>query len=517
MKNGKFITLLILAFVGVIDAAYLTYEHFARVIPPCHISKIFFFIINCQNVLESKYAIIFGIPLALIGLIHYSLLTTIIILALTKNKKIFWVWILLQSTVGALASLYFMYVQFFIIRSICIYCTISAIISLSLFALSFLWLKRERKIFHIYFISFLYRHFLKQIFFLINPEAIHEFILKSGNTLGKNTIAKNLIKFSFQIKDSRLEQTIAGINFSNPVGLAAGFDYEAKLTQILPSLGFGFGTVGTITNLPYQGNPPPMLGRLPKSKSLMVNKGFKNAGVKEIINRLTDVNFEIPIGISIGQTNSRKLKTQNQAVADIVSAFNRFEASRVKNSYYELNISCPNLFGNISFYPSKNLKELLTAVEKLQIKKPVFVKMSIEKNDQKTLKMLDVIFKFQMVKGVIFGNLQKNRKDPALVQEEVKKFQVGNFSGKPTEKRSNELIRLAYKNFKKRFIIIGCGGIFCAQDAYKKIKLGATLVQLITGLVYQGPQLAAQINLELIDLLKKDGFKNISNAIGVDA
>ena len=141
--------------------------------------------------------------------------------------------------------------------------------------------------------------------------------------------------------------------------------------------------------------------------------------------------------------------------------------------------------------------------------------MPIEKTDRETLNLLEVISKYKIA-GVIIGNLQKNRKDPSFVKEEVKKWKVGNFSGKPTFNRSNELIRIAYKKFGKKLIIIGCGGIFSADDAYTKIKLGASLVQLITGMIYQGPQLIAQMNLELIDKLKSDGIKNIKEAVGVD-
>jgi dihydroorotate dehydrogenase len=139
--------------------------------------------------------------------------------------------------------------------------------------------------------------------------------------------------------------------------------------------------------------------------------------------------------------------------------------------------------------------------------------MPIEKSDKDVLKMLDVISGFS-INGVIFGNLQKDRNNPAIIHDEITKFKVGNFSGKPTEKRSNELIKLCYRGFKKRFVIIGCGGIFSGQDAYKKIMLGASLVQLLTGMVFQGPQLIGQINLNLIDLLKKDGFRNISDSVG---
>lgn len=352
------------------------------------------------------------------------------------------------------------------------------------------------------------------MFFLCNSDVIHDFVINFGEMLGKIKFLTRILKFTFRFNDPMLEQSIFNIKFQNPIGLAAGFDYNAQLTQILPSIGFGFGSIGTITNFAYKGNPKPRLGRLIRSKSLMVNKGFKNKGIENILKKLENYTFEIPIGLSIGQTNTRKLTTHKQAITDILSAFQKAEKSQSKFSYYELNISCPNLLKNISFYSPIKLEELLMQIKKIKIKKPVFIKMPIEKNNNETLAMLNVIVKYP-IHGVIFGNLQKDRDDPAFDSEEIKKYKVGNFSGKPTEKRSNELIKLTYENFGKSLMIIGCGGIFNASDAYVKIKFGASLIQLITGLIYEGPQLPAQINCGLSDLLKKDGLTHISDAIGI--
>lgn len=366
-------------------------------------------------------------------------------------------------------------------------------------------------------LSFTYRNLLKPILFGIDPETIHENAITVGEKLGKSVLAKQLVRALLNVDSPMLRQKINGIIFENPVGLAAGFDYNARLTQITPSLGFGWESVGTITNLPYAGNPPPMLSRLPKSKSLMVNKGFKNLGARLIVNRLKNSAFDIPVGISIGRTNSSTLKTAEQSVEDIISAFKLFEKSPVKHSYYELNTSCPNLINaSESFYQPKNLDMLLREVEKLHIGRAIFVKMPIVKNNKEIERMLKIIMKYPSVKGVIFGNLQSNRKEPTLIPEEVAKFNKGNFSGKPTERRSNKLIKLAYRHYGKKLIIVGTGGIFSAEDAYRKIKLGASLVQLITGMVFQGPQLIAEINLGLIKLLNCDGFKNISEAIGIE-
>jgi len=363
--------------------------------------------------------------------------------------------------------------------------------------------------------SVLYQDVIKKIFFGIQPEKIHNVMVGFGEQLGKSEIIRNYFSSQFVIKDKSLQQKISGLNFQNPVGLAAGFDYEARLTQILPSIGFGFETVGTITNMPYGGNPSPMLGRLPKSKSLMVNKGFKNLGAKVTIEKLSGYSFRIPLGISIGSTNSKKIISQKDGISDIDKAFIQFEKSRLNHSYYELNISCPNLFTKITFYPPKNLRELLIEIDKLNLTRPVFVKMPIEKSDREILEMLKEISRHKIT-GVIFGNLQKDRSNKNLVPSEVRKFKVGNFSGKPTFDRSNELIKLAYKNYKGRFVIIGCGGIFSAEDAYKKIRLGASLVQLITGMIFNGPQLIFEINSGLLSLLKRDGFTNINKAIGKD-
>ena len=363
---------------------------------------------------------------------------------------------------------------------------------------------------------FFYKSILRKVLFLFNSEFLHDLLTLYGEFLGKIQPLRVFMRKLFRFKNKNLSQEIAGIYFENPIGLAAGFDYQARLFNILPSIGFGFETIGTITNKPYKGNPKPRLARLIKSQSLLVNKGFKNQGIDKILQKLKGSRLEMPLGLSIGKTNSPKPMTQAEAIEDILEAFKKAEKTKTPFAYYELNISCPNLYGNVSFYPPKNLKDLLIKVTSLKLKKPLFIKMPIEKSDAETLEMLEVIANFP-VNGVIIGNLQKNRQEPSLDKKEVETHKIGNFSGKPTEKRSNELIRLAYKKYGKKLIIIGCGGVFSGLDAYRKIRLGASLVQFITGLIFEGPLLAAQINLELSSLLKKDGFSHVTQAIGVDA
>ncbi len=367
-------------------------------------------------------------------------------------------------------------------------------------------------------IHYIYQKIIKPFFFCFDAEMVHNHILTFGSFLGSLRIFRTITRFFFFYSHPSLEQKICNINFRNPLGLAAGFDYNAQLPQILLSVGFGFNTVGTITNMPYGGNPKPMLGRLPKSRSLLVNKGFKNNGVHILSKKLKKYSLEIPLGISIGRTNSTKLKTVEESIADIIAAFLIFEKEGIQNSYYELNISCPNLlFAVESFSDIQNLDALLQEIQKLQLQKPIFIKMPLERSNEEIRALLKKICEYSIIKGVIFGNLQKDKNDPSFDKNEVMKFSKGYFSGKPCEKRSNELIKLAYQQCGTKLIIIGCGGVFNAQDAYVKIRLGASLIQLITGMIYEGPQVIGEINRGLVTLMKQDGFTNISQVIGVDA
>lgn len=512
MRNKALYVLSVLSLLGVADALYLTLKHYSNAPVPCSVG----FFSNCGHVLESQYSITFGVPIALLGLLYYLSTTASLALIISYPKRIFKYFLILTTSFGFIFSLYLVFLQLVVINAICLYCMASALISTLLFIITQITFSKDRWRLWVFTSSYVYKKIIRQaIFAVFDAETIHNLLTNLGELLGSLINTTKIDKVCTKNKFPTLKQKVAGINFDNPIGLAAGFDYEAKLTQFLPYLGFGFETVGTVTNMAYEGNPKPRLGRLPKSKSLMVNKGFKSSGAKSVANYLMGKTYKFPVGISIGRTNSAKLKTQKQSINDIISAFNVLEAAKLNNSYYELNISCPNLIhgGNITFYTPKNLKELLVEVDKLKLKKPVFVKMPITESDEDTLKMLKVISKHSPV-GVIFGNLQKDRKHKRFDQDEINSVKMGNFSGKPTYDRSNELISLTYKHYKKRFIIIGCGGVFNGADAYEKIKRGATLVQLITGLIFEGPELAAKINFELEDLLQKDGYKNVNEAVG---
>ena len=357
---------------------------------------------------------------------------------------------------------------------------------------------------------FFYKAVFKPIFFLIDPETTHQQMLAVGNFLGSNPFTRALTAFFFFYSNKKLEQKILGINFPNPIGLAAGFDKEGFLTSILPSVGFGFAEVGSITGEPCEGNPKPRLWRLKKSMGIVVYYGLKNDGCEKISRRLRNKAFAIPLGTSIAKTNSPNTVETQDGIADYVEAYKKFTTI---GSYFTINISCPNAYGGQPFTDAERLDRLLTEIDKIQTKKPVFLKMSPDLNYSEIDKIIEVAKQHEAA-GFICTNLTDQRKNKKIVDRLVPK--KGGISGKPVEELANDLISYVYRKTKGEFVIIGCGGVFSAADAYKKIKLGAFLVQLITGMIFEGPQVISEINQGLVALIKKDGFKSISEAVGAD-
>jgi dihydroorotate dehydrogenase len=344
---------------------------------------------------------------------------------------------------------------------------------------------------------------------MIDPETVHDRTISFGKFLGSNRFLIKTTSLFFDYKNSSLEQDILGMHFVNPIGLAAGFDKNAELTQIIPAVGFGFEEVGSITGEPCQGNPKPRLWRLPKSKALVVYYGLKNKGCEVIARELRNKKFSIIIGTSIAKTNSPETVDISAGIKDYVKAFKFFADI---GDYFTINISCPNVFCDEDFSNPQNLDLLLSKIDEVPTQKPIFLKLSADTNEKQVDEILEVIKKHK-VHGFVCSNLTKKRDGLKLLEPCPFK---GGISGKAVEQLSNNLISYIYKKTAGKYIIIGLGGVFSAEDAYKKIKLGASLVQLITGMIFEGPQLISEINQGLVYLLKKDGFKNISQAVGID-
>lgn len=361
-----------------------------------------------------------------------------------------------------------------------------------------------------YIIKFFYKLILKPIFFRHDPEDVHDHMTKMGKMLGKTAIGRGLTSLMFNYKNKTIEQNILGIHFPNPIGLSAGFDKNAELTQILPAVGFGFVEVGSITGEPCTGNPRPRLWRLKKSKALVVYYGLKNDGCEKISAKLKNLKFKIPVGISVAKTNCKETAELEPAIKDYVKAFEHFTTI---GDYITINISCPNAFGGQPFTDEHKLEKLLAATDKIPYGKPIFLKLSADLTPHEIDTIIAVVQRHK-VHGLICTNLTKKRDNPKIIEEVLP--EVGGISGKVVEEMATKMISYVYKKTKGKFIIIGCGGVFTAEDAYKKIKAGASLIQMITGMIFEGPQVISQINLGLVNLLKKDGYKNIAEAVGAD-
>lgn len=353
--------------------------------------------------------------------------------------------------------------------------------------------------------------FIRPIIFLLEAERAHNAATSLGVFLGRYRLINYILRKIYCIKDDRLKCTHFGRIFENPVGLSAGFDYEGRLSAILPFIGFGFQSVGTATYKANPGNPKPRLGRLPKSKSILVNKGLRSSGTRNVINQVRFTkNYQI--GISLGQTNSVELATPDVQLIDVLNNIKEVKDNE-DFAYIELNISCPNSHGGESFVDEVMLEKLLFEAGKIRLKRPLAVKFPIEIQWEKARRLIKIMIDYK-VEAIIIGNLAKDRSNLAFNKQEVSSAGKGNFSGAPTRELSNNLIKLTYQEFGNRITIIGVGGIMSAEDAYQKIKLGASMVQLITGIVYEGPGLVKKINKGLLELLEKDGYNHISEAIG---
>lgn len=359
-------------------------------------------------------------------------------------------------------------------------------------------------------IGFFYRNILKKIFFQIDPERIHDQMVLIGEFLGKFWIGRKACTLLFDYKNSILEQNLTGIFFRNPVGLAAGFDKNAQLTDILPHVGFGFMEIGSVTSKRCDGNPKPRLWRMKKSKSLLVYYGLKNDGCEKISERLKTKKSNIPIGISIAKTNSPETVALEGGVADYLESYKKFETI---GEYFTINISCPNAYGGCPFTNKGYLERLLATLSEEHRAKPIFLKLSPDLSNEELDQIIHIARRYTIT-GFVSSNLTKNRDNKKIKDGAIPK--TGGMSGAVVMDLVDAQIEYLYRKTQGEFLIIGCGGIFSAEDAYRKVRLGASLLQLITGMIYEGPQIISEINQGLSRLLKKDGFKSITEAIGVD-
>ena len=338
----------------------------------------------------------------------------------------------------------------------------------------------------------MYKRLLRPILFLFDPELIHHisyFIIKIFINIPG---VKYLTKKNFSITSKSLEREVFGIKFPNPVGLAAGFDKNAELFSELSSFGFGFIEIGTVTPQPQPGNKKKRIFRLNKDQSLINRLGFNNKGVTYIKNNLKNKG-KIIIGANIGKNKN----TPNvKAIDDYLSCFNNLYDCV---DYFVINISSPNT-PNLRDLQDK--KPLTTLVRKLNLhrnkkkkRKPILLKISPDLSKNKLLDIISVVQK-EHLDGVIATNTTVTREN--LESEQKLTSESGGLSGKKLTSKSNEVIRFIHEKSNGSFPIIGVGGIFSPADVIEKLKSGASLVQVYTGFIYEGPNIVKKINRELL-------------------
>lgn len=338
------------------------------------------------------------------------------------------------------------------------------------------------------------------------------FLAMAGGVPG---LARTVRAFSVR-RHPELEFEWEGMKFSSPVGLSAGMDKSGQAVAIMKAVGFGFTEVGSVTARRCKGNPRPWFYRLPKTESLVVHAGLANHGVDVVVPRLErlprPLREEYPKILSVARTNDEAASSDEAGLEDFLITVKRGLGSSAVQ-IIELNISCPNAFCGERFNQPDLFKKLLDSVALLKPNKPIYIKMPIELSWPKTKALLDIAEESGVVKGIVFGNLKKDRTDVEL-KDELPDFVKGGLSGAPTRELSTKLIHETYATYGDKFVIVGVGGILSAQDAYDKVKAGATFLELITGLILHGPQFVEEVNAGLVELLRKDGYTHISEAIG---
>lgn len=336
----------------------------------------------------------------------------------------------------------------------------------------------------------MYKRVLRPFLFLFDPEWIHHAVFSLIKSVHRIPGMGFLVRVLYQVKDKRLEKTLFGLNFPNPVGLAAGFDKDAKLFKELNNFGFGFIEIGTVTPKPQPGNPKKRMFRLLEDYGLINRMGFNNEGLEAVVHRLKK-NKDVLIGGNIGKN---KATSNDDAVKDYLICF---ESLFPHVDYFVVNVSSPNTPNLRSLQEKEPLTYLLKTLKNLNLKKdkpkPILLKIAPDLSNKQLLDIIDIINSVK-IDGVIATNTTLSREG----LKSKNKNQIGGLSGKPITDRSTEIIRFLSENSNKSFAIIGVGGIHSPKDAIDKLDAGADLIQLYTGFIYEGPSIIKQINKVLV-------------------
>jgi dihydroorotate dehydrogenase len=337
--------------------------------------------------------------------------------------------------------------------------------------------------------------FFRGILFLFQPERAHYITANFLHVILKIPGIKFLWKTFYTVKHPSLEKKVFGLNFPNPVGLAAGFDKDAKMYTDLFSCGFGFIEIGTVTPKSQPGNPLPRLFRLKEDQAIINRMGFNNGGVDVCYDRLKNRERNLIVGGNIGKN---KWTENEDAVNDYLICFDTlFEVV----DYFVVNVSSPNTPGLRDLQEKEPLLKLLSTLSeenrKKQTPKPILLKIAPDLTDGQLDDIIDII-KVSGIDGVIATNTTISREGLMMDKVKVESIGAGGLSGKPLTKRSTEVIRYLTSKSNNAFPVIGVGGIHSVEDAHEKLNAGASLIQLYTGFIYEGPSLIKRINKSLI-------------------
>lgn len=341
----------------------------------------------------------------------------------------------------------------------------------------------------------MYKLFIRPFLFLFDPEKIHYFTFSLIRFLCKIPLMSLILRKIYKIEDKRLERTLFGIKFKNPVGLAAGFDKNAVLYNELANFGFGFIEIGTVTPLGQEGNPKKRLFRLKHDAGIINRMGFNNDGLETVIQQLKKNKGKLIIGGNIGKNTqtSSDLYTRDYELC--------FKGLHPFVDYFVLNVSCPNVGSHAKLNDKSYLIELISAVQKLNkqelTQKPILLKIAPDLNNNQLDEIIELVAETK-IDGVIASNTSVTRNNLKASDQLLKEIGNGGLSGQPIKELSTRVIRYLAQNSNKAFPIIGVGGIHSAQDALDKIEAGADLVQIYTGFIYEGPGLIKEINKALL-------------------
>lgn len=338
-------------------------------------------------------------------------------------------------------------------------------------------------------VPFFYR-WLRSLLFEMDPEEAHTLAVQLA------PVAAAMSHGAFQ--DPCLATTVAGVNFANPVGLAAGFDKNGRLTNCLSKFGFGFAEIGSITAQSTIGNPKPRLFRLVEDEAVINRLGLNGDGASVVAQRLEGAGFSLPVGVNIAKTNLPTVKGE-KGVADMLQSFECIR--NLPLAFVTLNASCPNTHEGI-MQESEELDQMLAGVQRLNERRlPVFLKLSPDSTDELLEKFVDSACKYG-IRGYVLGNTTTKRDGLRTASNIVASIGNGGLSGKPLKQKALDLVKRVYKIKRGEQDIIGCGGIFSGADAFDFIAHGANAVEIYTGLIYGGPDLPCRINRQLAQLLK---------------